>query len=152
MRKDFDEDGTLNLDFGGKFMLVIGDFLQLLSSGWMIVERLTLTDTWHLFKLHELTEIIRQNSEPEFAELLNRVHVGKQTQSDIAAIHAMADIDISDWSENHFRSYKTTNVIGKRNMEVMNNTSNTVFTIHAVDGHTGAFQYNFKDDIDIPET
>ena len=45
MRKDFDEDGTLNLDFGGKFMLVIGDFLQLLSSGWMIVERLTLTDT-----------------------------------------------------------------------------------------------------------
>ena len=28
MRKTFDEDGILNLGFGGKCILVIGDFLQ----------------------------------------------------------------------------------------------------------------------------
>ena len=33
MRKVFDEDGILNLDFSGKSLLVIGDFQQLPSSG-----------------------------------------------------------------------------------------------------------------------
>ena len=45
MRKVFDEDGILNLDFGGKFMLLIGDFLQLPSSDWMIFEHSTPTDS-----------------------------------------------------------------------------------------------------------
>ena len=36
MQNVFDEDDILNLDSGGKSMLVIGDFLQLLPSGWMI--------------------------------------------------------------------------------------------------------------------
>ena len=85
-------------------MFVIGDFLQLLSSGCMIFEHLTPTDAWQLFKLHELTDIVRQSSAPEFPELLSRVRVGEQTQSDIAAIHTMADTAISYWPENHFRS------------------------------------------------
>ena len=34
MQNVFDEDDILNLDFGGKSMLLIGDFLQLLPSGW----------------------------------------------------------------------------------------------------------------------
>ena len=45
MRKVFDEDGILNLDFGRKFMLLIGDFLQLPSSDWMIFEYSTPTDS-----------------------------------------------------------------------------------------------------------
>ena len=45
MQKIFDEDGILNLDFGGKSMLVIGDFLQLPSPGRKIFEQLTPTDT-----------------------------------------------------------------------------------------------------------
>ena len=69
------------------------------SSGWIIFEHLTLTGAWLLIKLHKLTEIVCQNSDPEFAELLNRVCVGEQTQSDIAAIHVMTDTDISHWSK-----------------------------------------------------
>ena len=49
--KRFDEDGILNLHFGGKSMLVIGNSLQLPSSGWIVFEHLTPTDAWHLFKL-----------------------------------------------------------------------------------------------------
>ena len=84
---------------------------------------------------------------------MNRLRVGEQTQSDIAVIDAMADTDISHWPENHFKSYMTNHLVGKRNMEVVNNATNTIFTIHAVDGrtdgHTGAIQYNLSDDIDI---
>ena len=50
----------------------------------------------------------------------------------------------------------TNHLVGKQNMEVMNNATNTIFTVHAVDGradgHTGAFQYNLRDDTDIAET
>ena len=39
---------------------------------------------------------------------------------------------------------------------MMNNDTNTIFTISAVggrtDGRTGAFQYNLNDDIDITKT
>ena len=68
----------------------------------------------------------------------------------------MADTNISHWPENHFRSYMTNHLVGKRNKEVMNNATNTIFTIYAVDrradGHTGAFHYNLSDDIDITKT
>ena len=41
-------------------------------------------------------------------------------------------------------------------MEVMNNATKTIFTTHAVDGkancHTGAFQCNLSDDINITKT
>ena len=149
-------------------MLVISDFLQLPSSGRMIFEHLTPTDVWHLFKLHELAEIVHQNSDPEFCRITEQiVGIGEQTLSDVAAIYAMADTDItvlyamadtdiSHWPENHFRSYMTNHLVGKQNMEVMNNATNTIFTVHAVDGradgHTGAFQYNLRDDTDIAET
>jgi hypothetical protein len=65
MRAIFDEDKVLNIDFGGKSMLVIGDFLQLRAK-IMIFERMTPTDAWYLFKMHELTEIVRQSSDPSF--------------------------------------------------------------------------------------
>ena len=54
----FNDHSFFNLDFSGKSMPVIGDFLQLPSSGWMIFDHLTPTDAWHLFKLHKLTEIV----------------------------------------------------------------------------------------------
>ena len=91
----------------------------------MIFEYLTPTDAWHLFKLYELTETARQNSDPEFPELLNRVRFGEQTLT------------------RHFRSYMTNHLVGKQNVEEMNNATNTIFTIYAVDGrvvgHTGVF-------------
>ena len=111
-------------------MLVVSDFLQLPSSGRMIYEHLTPTDAWHLFKLHELAEIVHQNSDPKFCRITEQiVGIGEQTLSDVAAIYAMADTDISHWPENHFRSYMTNHLVGKQNMEVINNATNTIFTV-----------------------
>ena len=79
-----------------------------------------------------------------------------QTQSDIAAIYAMADTDISDCPENHFRSYVTNHLVGKQNIEMMNNATDSIFIIHTTDGradgHIGAFRYNLSDIIDIAKT
>ena len=109
-----------------------------------------------MFKLHELTDIVRQNSDPEIEELLNRVRVGEQSQSHVAAKHVMADTNISHWSENHFRSYMTNHLVGKQNAERMNNPANTIFIIHdfdgRADGHTSSFQYNLTNGIDIENT
>ena len=60
-------------------------------------------------------------------------------------MHVMADTDtdVSDRPGNHFRSYMANHFVGKWNMEVMNNGTKRIFTIHAVDGradsHTGVF-------------
>ena len=68
----------------------------------------------------------------------------------------MADTNISHWPENHFNSYKTNHLVGKQNAERMNNAANTIFIIHdfdgRADGHTGAFQYNLSNGIDIENT
>ena len=152
MREIFDEDGSLNLDFGGKSMLVIGDFLQLPAST-MIFQKLTPTDAWYLFKFHELKEVVRQISDPGFAELLNRVRVGEHTDSDVESIYELENTDVSDWAENHLRSYMTNYLVNERNKEVMNSATNTIFMINAVDGradgHTGAFPYILSDDLDL---
>ena len=38
------------------------------------------------FKLHELTEIVRQQEDPEFAEVLSRVRTGVHTAEDTAIL------------------------------------------------------------------
>ena len=72
--------------FGGVSLLVVGDFLQLPPvnqkgvfmkpskgscrslNGWL----------WEEFQLHELVEIVRQGSDPDFAQLKGLEKVSKQ--------------------------------------------------------------------------
>ena len=155
MRDIFDEDKILNIDFAGKSMLLIGDFLQLPAKP-MIFQRMAPTDAWYLFKIHELTEIVRQSSDPSFANLLNRVRIGEHTDSDVEAIHDMENTDVSSWPENHLTSYMTRRLVDKRNTDIMNMATNPIFTINAydanADNHTGAFKYTLSDDLDVGKT
>ena len=41
---------------------------------------------WERFQLHELVEIVWQISDPDFAQLLNRVLEGQQTNDDLTLI------------------------------------------------------------------
>ena len=46
-------------------------------------------------------------------------------------------------------------LVGKQNVEEMNNATNTIFKIHVdggADGHTGVFEYSLSDDIDVSKT
>ena len=77
--------------YGGVSILAVGDFFQLPPVGcgnyskfvFNNVENSYEVFVQHIwkdkFKLHELTEIVRQQAEPEFAEVLSRVRTGAHT-------------------------------------------------------------------------
>ena len=46
---------------------------------------------WEKFQLHELVEIVRQSSYPDFAQLLNRVREGQLTNDDLTQIKTLAN-------------------------------------------------------------
>ena len=54
---------------------------------------------WEKFQLHELVEIVRQSSDPDFAQLLNRVREGQQTDNDVIQIKALANTDTATWPD-----------------------------------------------------
>ena len=79
-------------DFGGVSIIAIGDLFQLepVMDGYIFkdlknVDYAVLAPRlWHQhFKMFELNEIMRQRDSKLFAELLNRLRAGKQTESDI---------------------------------------------------------------------
>ena len=80
--------------FGGVSVLLIGDLLQLppvkQQSIFVCARKGTYEalsgSLWEEFQLHELVEIVRQSSDPEFAAILNRVREGKQTDDDVTKI------------------------------------------------------------------
>jgi len=90
------------LPFGGVSVMTIGDFLQLPAVKQKSIYENATEGTYEalagslwkdLFKLHEIFEIVRQCSDPEFAQILNRVREGKHTDDDVIQIKALADTD-----------------------------------------------------------
>jgi len=75
---------------GGIAVLGVGDLLQLNPVGEKPVYKecksgygALATSVWDLFKLYELTDIVRQKDDPAFAELLSRVRVGQHKKDDV---------------------------------------------------------------------
>ena len=54
---------------------------------------------WEKFQHHELVEIVWQSSDPDFAQLLNRVWEGKQTDNHVIEIKALANTDTATWPD-----------------------------------------------------
>ncbi|KAJ8048374.1 ATP-dependent DNA helicase PIF1 [Holothuria leucospilota] len=80
--------------FGGVSIIAVGDLFQLkpVRDGWIFNDLNTdygplATNLWKsLFTAFELTEIMRQKDDQQFAQLLNRLREGKQTQEDLALL------------------------------------------------------------------
>ena len=103
-------------EFGEVSVMTIGDFLQLPPVMQLTIFTKAKAGTYaalspslweKLFKLHELVEIVRQSSDPEFAQLLNRIREGKQTDDDLMQIKALGDTDTSDWPNEYVKLYIT---------------------------------------------
>ena len=103
-------------------------------------------------KLHELHEIVRQSSDPEFAQLLNRLREGNHTRNDLAEIKALAHTDTSQWPGEFTKLYRTNALVNKENEQCMSKLQldgNEKITVHAKDSTTDKMTGRYK--LDVPE-
>ena len=129
--------------FGGVSLLVVGDFLQFPPvnqkgmfmkpskgsyrsfNGWL----------WEKFQLHELVEIVWQSSDPDFAQLLNRVREGQQTDNDVIQIKALANTDTATWPDEFVKVYLNNYLAGQENEDCIGKLDSEVVVIKAQDGN-----------------
>ena len=124
-------------DFGGVSIIAIGDLFQLPPVKMhyiysMIHKRIN--DPWLRFKLHELTEIVRQSGDPEFAALLLRLREGKQTADDITEIKKLEHTDTSTWPGHVTHLYMTNFLAGRYNercLSELRTDGNEILTVIA---------------------
>ena len=83
--------------------------------------------------MHELTEIVRQAEDPEFANMLTRVREGKQTPTDCQALENLNHTDVSNWPYEPIKLYSTNKPALKANNETLNKLPATKYTIRARD-------------------
>ena len=80
--------------FAGISFIAVGDLYQLPPIRRRAVfenfknDTFNLCHPWNAFKMIELTEIMRQKDDKQFAELLNRIRTGTQTEADIQCIQS----------------------------------------------------------------
>ena len=82
--------------FGGVHIILVGDLFQLrpVGDGWIFVNHSSdyaslAPNLWQTyFTAFELTEIMRQKNDTPFAELLNRLREGRQTEEDLRVLRS----------------------------------------------------------------
>ena len=151
-----------DIDFGAVSILTVGDFFQLPPGNQQYIFRnMTPTHAWYNFVMHELKDIVRQVGDPHFAQLLNRLREGNQTNKDIEDIKAMEYTDVSTWPEDHVRLYLTNNLKDRHNITSINrlmdeDESRILYTFYAIDSKrdskTGAMQVNVDPTLPITQT
>ena len=153
------------LPFGGVSVMAIGDLLQLPPVKQLGVFMNAMKGTYKalcgslwqdMFKLHELVEIVRQSSDPEFAQMLNRICEGKQTDGDVVQIKALADTDTSDWPNEFVKLYLTNHLAGRENEESIAKLTSEIFVIKAEDSgkdlETGTYSISIPDIASLNQT
>lgn len=108
------------LPFGGIHVLLVGDLFQLRPVGSYVFEAFPLVKRvqnhlWPLFRFFELTEIMRQKDDLEFAQCLNRVREGLHTEQDVSLLlsrnnvvshrHDCKNIDFTNREVNAHNNY-----------------------------------------------
>ena len=138
--------------FGGISILAVGDLFQLPPIRKKPVfenfnnDIYNLYHPWHVFKMVELTEIMRQKNDQAFTELLNRFRTGSQMDEDIRCIQsrtmqALNSNYLSDalhiWAEN--------DPVNQHNNRKLEELPGTVFLLEARDEYPASVS---KQDID----
>ena len=152
-----------DVPFGGVSQLFIGDLLQLPPVKQKAIYTLLLGtyealagNLWReLFQLYELTDIVRQSGDPEFAALLNRVREGSHTDADIATITALQDTDTSSWPE-HVKLYITNELCQAENDRGIAALGTDIFIVRAQDSRkdreTGRCSISIPDNASLSDT
>ena len=123
--------------FGGVHVIVVGDFFQLMPvfDQW-IFSNLSAeygplaTNLWTQcgFVLHELTQIMRQKDDQEFAQIMNRLREGNHTSQDIAILKTCLlpsnDITTPDYPLQKSHLFLTNKKVDAHNSYLFDRTTN----------------------------
>ena len=98
------------------------------------------TNLWNEnFNMFELHQIMRQAENKSFAELLNRIREGNQTDDDIAELKNLI-IDVNSenypWGVPHL--FTTNGKVDSYNASIIHRSSHAVYTIKAKDKFVGS--------------
>ncbi|KAL9956638.1 hypothetical protein ACROYT_G038144 [Oculina patagonica] len=148
--------GTEKL-FGGVNLITVGDLFQLkpVFDKW-IFENSTdsysalATNIWQEhFKMYELSEIMRQKDDKEFAELLNRLREGKHTEQDVEVLKGrilkVKPTESRDYPVNVTHLFSTNKAVDSHNIEIFNNSKNPKAHISAIDVIIGDLSDELKE-------
>ena len=81
---------------------------------------------WETFQLDELVENVRQSSDPDFTQLLNRVQEGQQTNNNVIQIKALANTDTSTWPDEFVKVYLNNYLAGQENEDCIGKLNSEV--------------------------
>ena len=130
--------------FGGVSLVTVGDLFQLkpVFDKWIFenskddYSALAMNIWQEQFKMFELTEIMRQKDDREFAELLNRLREGKHTQHDIEILKGRILKDKPtecNYPMNMTHLFSTNKAVDSHNVKIFNNSNNQKAQICSVD-------------------
>ena len=129
-------------DFGGVSVILFGDLMQLspVMANWIFEAPKSKQSNlshlarpiWNSFNAIELKQNHRQGNDKSYAELLNRVRYGKQTQRDLEVLSSRVR---NDYPENSLFVYGTKKPVLNQNKEELNKLATPLFTLSAMNIH-----------------
>ncbi|XP_062618879.1 uncharacterized protein LOC134280486 [Saccostrea cucullata] len=131
-----------NNPFGGISVLAVGDLLQLNPVGDRAVFKPSpntdysalVGSLWQQhFRLYELTEIVRQKGDPQFAEVLSRVRTGETFDEDILMLKDLQDTDTSAFPKDAVHLYMTNSQVDEYNIQKLQELPTPHVTVKARD-------------------
>ena len=106
------------------------------------------------FQLHELVEIVWQSSDPDFAQLLNRVREGQHT-NDLTQIKALANTNTATWPDEFVKVYLNNYLAGKENDSSIRKLDSEIVVFRAQDKkdtETNTCSIAIPDNISLSQT
>ena len=146
--------------FGGVSVLAVGDLFQLkpVMDSWLFsnsnssqLSSIGLNLWVELFSFFELTDIMRQKDDQEYALLLNRLREGKQTEKDIEVLNKRC---IQETNINFNDLLNIPHIFSTRKDALLHNVSvisklpmSDVLTVEAIDSVSGDLSTSLKETV-----
>ena len=130
--------------FGGLSIITVGDLFQLkpVFDNWIFENSkdgysALATNLWQqYFQMFELSEVMRQREDKDFAEILNRIREGKHTEADIEVLKKRI-LNLSpqhaDYPINSTHLFSTNMAVDQHNHDIFHKSTNEKVEIKAID-------------------
>ena len=137
--------------FAGVSIFAVGDLYQLPPIRKMPVfenyknDGYNLCHPWHVFKMIELIEVMRQKDDKELTDLLNRIRTASQSQDAIKCLQSKSVSSDDNYPTNALHTWAKNKPVDEHNTKHLQNLPAPLFVLKAVDQHPAHVS---KQDID----